>query len=381
MKIVHIDRASAQAIWRVIENVSVGLPKDWEIIGCRVHGFKASLPEVVFSDNLRAWDIHLSSERHPIFGSSFYQQYTLCRQLSHLLRTEQPDIVHVHFAIPGILSRIIARSVMGQKTRLIATCHESFNSMNFALRWGSLITQYLVDKTVYVSQSVARSYGVMAEIFERDKTLSSGVVIYNGIDVEAFADARGDDKERVEGRVLCSGRLVEVKGFDSVLRALPKIAEKRSNVHLRIAGSGPDESRLRALAGKLGIESRVEFLGWLDRPMLLQELQYSQAVVIPSDGTQEGFGLVAAEAMAAGVPIVASDIPVFQEVLGDNGDCARLFRVRSEEALQKAILDVLSDTDAAYQRRNRALDRVREKFSAAHMAAQYLAVYRQVAMT
>jgi glycosyltransferase involved in cell wall biosynthesis len=110
----------------------------------------------------------------------------------------------------------------------------------------------------------------------------------------------------VFGQLLFVGRLAEKKGVDVLLNALAEVPDAT----LVVGGDGPDDERLRALSGELGIGDRVRFAGRLSRPMIREELRSAYAVVIPSkvaaDGDQDTTPLVMSESMSAAVPVIAS---------------------------------------------------------------------------
>lgn len=137
-------------------------------------------------------------------------------------------------------------------------------------------------------------------------------VIGNGVDPAAFdvCRIRGDD-------VVFVGRLeIQQKGVDLLLRAWA-VAAGRIPGDLVIAGTGPDEQRLRRMADRLGVEERVRFAGWTAGPEKLALLARARVVAVPS--RFETFGIVAAEAQATGAPVLAFDIDCLREVIGPDG--------------------------------------------------------------
>jgi glycosyltransferase involved in cell wall biosynthesis len=133
----------------------------------------------------------------------------------------------------------------------------------------------------------------------------------------------------------------------------------------------PHEAQLRERALALGVGDDVRFLGWVSAAELEGLYAAASCVVLPT--LAEGFGLPVLEAMARGVPVACSDIPVVREVAGDD---ARFFDPRSEAAIGRAIVQLLSDPDLA--RRLRAAGPARAaQFSWRRAAEQTLAVYER----
>lgn len=121
--------------------------------------------------------------------------------------------------------------------------------------------------------------------------------------------------------LLFVGRLEIEKGLPYLLRAMAMLSE---NVHLRIAGDGTQRGAYERLARELGIEQRVEFLGWLDGPGLAEEYRRCAVVVLPTIAP-ESFGKVGVEAMVYGRPVAAFEVGGIPEWLidGENGLLAR----------------------------------------------------------
>ena len=107
-------------------------------------------------------------------------------------------------------------------------------------------------------------------------------------------------------RLLAVGRLIPRKGFDRLLRALQLACERGADIKLTLVGSGPSEGELRALASELGLDERVEFAGFVDQDGLPAHYAAADAFAFPS--LDDPFGFVLLEAMAAGLPAVASPL-------------------------------------------------------------------------
>jgi glycosyltransferase involved in cell wall biosynthesis len=159
-------------------------------------------------------------------------------------------------------------------------------------------------------------------------------VIGNGVSPSAALQARVDGTD-----VLFVGRLeIAQKGLDLLVRAWA-LAAPRIGGDLVVAGTGPDDVRARELARRLAIADRVRFVGWVSGADKARLLGGSRLVVVPSRA--ETFGIVAVEALAAGTPVVAFDIPCLREVVPP--DCGRLVPAFEVGALGTAILDLYGD--------------------------------------
>jgi glycosyltransferase involved in cell wall biosynthesis len=176
-----------------------------------------------------------------------------------------------------------------------------------------------------------------------------------GIDVDRFG-ARPGRSPVDEHVVLSPGRLVWEKGHQDVLRAVALLAREGSAPRVRIVGRGPEEARLRAYADELGLAGRVEIgpVGYDEMPAVFASASCMVLASLPSAGAQlhpfdiprafweEQFGMVLAEAMAAGLDIVATDSGAIPEVLDGHGtlfapgDWPALARLLAEGPLARA---------------------------------------------
>jgi phosphatidyl-myo-inositol dimannoside synthase len=141
-------------------------------------------------------------------------------------------------------------------------------------------------------------------------------VLHPGVDLERFAPSdpgtiRALRADRSGPILLSVGRLIQRKGFDTLLRALPLMAAALPEIHCWIAGAGPDRARLEQLAAELGVQARVEFLGRVpnaDMRALYGAADLFALLSRAEDGGQdvEGFGMVLLEAQACGTPVATT---------------------------------------------------------------------------
>lgn len=216
------------------------------------------------------------------------------------------------------------------------------------------------------------SQWVASELKQRQKLDSS--VVYNGIYPDSIARRKHTPQLR---ELVCVGRLDQkIKGQDLLIRALaysslayPHIAD----YNLTLIGGGPDEESLKKLAASLGIASRVKFLGAMSRSEIYSLLPSFDLFVLPS--RQEGFGLVLAEAMAAGLPVIASNLPGPLEIM-KGGRFGLSFQAGSAvslaEALEKAAVKWKAFQEQAS---GPALKFVKANFDVRNTARNYVSLY------
>jgi len=140
------------------------------------------------------------------------------------------------------------------------------------------------------------------------------------------------------------GRLVTTKGIRLLLEACKILKQEKRSFELLIMGDGPERASLETLAREWGLISSVQFIGRVPQSQIRQVLEKATFVVVPSMGG-EVFGMVVAENMLYGIPVLASDLGSFVEVLGDagltfkTGDCFDLARQMARLADDSSLLE------------------------------------------
>lgn len=164
-------------------------------------------------------------------------------------------------------------------------------------------------------------------------------IIPNGVDIKKFA---GENAPHAGDVLVTSSRLVRKNAIDIILRALPLLPQE---VRLIVAGSGPDEKKLKALARELGVAERVEWLGYVDHGALPALLHRSNVFVRPS--RSEGMGNSFVEAMAAGLPVIATQEGGLKDFI--TSEVAWPVPKNSPEALAAAVKEILGNPAHAAQ--------------------------------
>jgi glycosyltransferase involved in cell wall biosynthesis len=165
-------------------------------------------------------------------------------------------------------------------------------------------------------------------------------------------------------------RLVPPKGLVDLIRALAMLTPEFSHLRLEIAGSGPQRGDLEAEVHRLGLTSHVAFLGWQRdlRPMF----QRWDVFAMPT--LDEGFGMAALEAMAAGLPVVATAVGGLPEIIVES-QTGYLVPPADVPALAKSLRLLILDAELRQAMGEAGRDRVREDFSVDRMVAQIAAIY------
>jgi glycosyltransferase involved in cell wall biosynthesis len=197
-------------------------------------------------------------------------------------------------------------------------------------------------------------------------------VVHVGVDAEAFRPIGGP---RRRGLIVTTASAdVPLKGLVPLLEALAKLRTENPDAHLEIVGKPREDSRANATIERLGLEGAVRFLGRVEPNEIVELYARAEVAAIPS--LYEGFSLPAVEAMACGVPVVATTGGALPEVVGDDGKAGLLVAPNDPSALAAALDRVLSDADLRTRMgaagRERAVSRFTWQATARGTAEQYL---------
>jgi glycosyltransferase involved in cell wall biosynthesis len=216
---------------------------------------------------------------------------------------------------------------------------------------------------------VANSNGLrqLANVFDSRFEIP---IIPNGVDLESYRQA---ERDWLFPRLLSVGRLVHQKGLDLAMRALGRLKELSWEWH--VVGDGPQMHGLRVLAKELGIEDRVHFLGWQSRGQLIESYKQANVFLFPS--RHEGMPNAMLEAMASGLPVIASCIAGNEELVLD-GNTGYLFPSEDIESLQTALKKILGNPALREQMGNASRLHAEANYSWAATAQQYALLLEKV---
>jgi starch synthase (maltosyl-transferring) len=292
-------------------------------------------------------------EVHCLGARRAWQLFPTVRRLGRLLASQRPDLVQTFLFHANLVGRLAARRA--GVPRVVSGIRVAEPRRWHA--WAERLTAGRVDRYVCVSRAVA-DFAARRMKLDPDKLR----VIPNGIDVRPYEEARpaGPDSLGLPpGRrlVTCVGRLDLQKGVDLLVESAGRWLARVPDCDLLLVGRGPLESRLRERCRAVGIAGRVVFPGWrADVPAVLAA---SRLAVLPS--RWEGMPNILLEAMAAGLPVVATDVAGVREVLGPLAD-AQVVPPEAPEALTQRIVRLLTDPDHAAKLGQKNRERVRNEF-------------------
>jgi len=278
---------------------------------------------------------------------------SLLSKLRILFKKMEPDIVHVQYIAPGLIP-VIAAKLAGIKT-VFATVHQPGRVYGWKEKLLLRTAARLCTAFFCNSKAVEESWFGDSEIFDPNKKYKNRrhFTIYNAVDVDhieqiikkvdrgKFKKELGIDNKSVIGVV---GRLRWEKGQDILLNAMPEVVKKIPNTVLLVVGDGPDRKSLEQRAKSLGLENNILWLGQRSAEEVYELYKVMDVVVVPS--RFEGFGLTAAESIAAGCPVIASAVDGLAEVIQD-GLTGLLFPSGDTKKLASLIIDLFADKKKA----------------------------------
>lgn len=347
---------------------------------------EGSLEELVIDRRLRAVRISTLGRR--------IQPWDDVRAFVALLRLlfrERPDVLHTHTAKAGTLGRIAALvyNAVQPRARRCVTVH-TFHGHVFSGYFGRLTTRAILfverllarrtDRIVTLSplqrDAIAAFLGMRGSDrirvvrlgLELDElfTLSSG-----GVDAKRSFGFEPSDL--VFGYV---GRLVPVKALHTLIAAFAMAAKEQPNLRLLIIGDGELRASLERLCAESGVASWVRFAGWsLDLPTA-----YSAMDVAVLSSINEGTPVALIEAMAAGIPVVATDVGGVPDVV-ERDRTGLLVTAGDPGRMAAAMLRLARDGSLRDELGARGRERVRERFTAARLIDDMDALYREALAT
>jgi glycosyltransferase involved in cell wall biosynthesis len=237
------------------------------------------------------------------------------------------------------------------------------------------ILRHIQNRSTYV---IANSQAVRDFLVEMDGFDPNLIrVIRNGVDLERFATVR-PDRERLFPHLGTQNQLisvvanmnVEAKGHSDLIRAAAEVSREFGDATFLLIGDGVERTRLEAMTAELGLSRTVLFLGRrIDVPSILA---CSDLFILPS--WAEGLPNSVLEAMAAGLPVVATRVGGIPEVI-DNGVSGLLVAPRDSHALAMAVLQILRNKGLAKQLGRSARERVRLQFSFERLLSELDSLY------
>jgi glycosyltransferase involved in cell wall biosynthesis len=312
----------------------------------------------------------------PVYSLSPHKAVPLyIPRLLSLLRREHYDLVHCHL----IASNLIAKPLAVLAGTPVRFNHDQTNDIyrqrQKLRQWADRVANAITQHVIAVSTST-RNFLVEVEKVPARKVS----VVYNAVDLDHFSPCRDPERRAflrkkwglpLDAPVVAGiGRLRSQKNFPLFLTVASEVLRKTPGAHFVMAGDGPDEAVLKNLARDLGVAERVHFLGYVKD---IREV-YPAVDVFCLTSHFEGTPLTVLEAMAMGVPVVASRVDGTEEVLEDGLD-GFLVAPGHRDLFAERVGRLLQDRTLASGMREEAWKKVRTRFSAEEMVHQVEGLY------
>ena len=349
-------------------------------LGCRVKIVTSDLQRYPAFERMDQFEIHrVASRRKTLERStpgdliSFY--WRAGKVVQKLIDEFRPDLLHAHFAIPAGL--LAWRQRQREGIPYVLTCHGSdvpgFNRKRYS-RLYALLTPLFRCICSQATQVVFVSKNLRDYVLGIDPQLET-TVIYNGVDDTVFYPSpSSEDQKRETVKLLFVGRLIRLKGLHLLLEALPEVLRQVGNTKIRltVVGEGEDRNRLQRLAVQCGVAQFVYFKGSLPVAALAAEYREADLFILPSLG--DASPVVLAEAMASGLPVVASRVGGIPELLGDS---EFLVSPGDKEQLAEKLVQLVLHQELRREVGQSNLEKSR-KLRWQEIARQYLAIFHQI---
>lgn len=298
--------------------------------------------------------------------------FNMVSKASELIRQEGKfDVIHAHDWLVTYSAKTLKESF---GIPLVATIHATEAGRNSGIHnedqryvndteW--LLTyeaSEVIVNSKYMKNELQRLFGLP---YEKINVISNGIntIAYNGVEKDySFRRQYALDNEKI---ILFMGRLVFEKGVQHLISAMPKILSGYHDAKLVIAGKGGMIDKLQSQVANMGLSDKVCFAGYLNSKQVSKMYKCADVAVFPS--TYEPFGIVALEAMLAGVPTVVSDIGGLDEIIEHKVDGMKSYAGNSN-SLADSILELLLNPELCDKITKQAKQKVKNEYNWAKIA-------------
>lgn len=288
------------------------------------------------------------------------------------------DVINAHWTFAA-LPAVIASSVM--RKPLVTHAY----SAEFVPKALHPINRLVVNNSKAVISISQYTYDMVEQLVQpkRHKVIGLGVnpekVAPDDFDVAGFRAQHGIQPH--ETFLFAVGRLVERKGYHVLVDAVKHLVQQGKQVHLLLAGTGPQKDALESQINAAGIAEQVQLVGFVPDEALSQYMKASDMLLMPSvmdrTGDTEGLGLPTVEAMANGTPVIASNIGGILDIV-KHEDTGLLVEPENPIALAHAISRLIDDPILQQHLINEGLALTQGEFSWNHVARQTLDLFNEI---
>ncbi|CAM3446851.1 N-acetyl-alpha-D-glucosaminyl L-malate synthase BshA [Aeromicrobium ponti] len=342
--------------------------------GHEIHFISSSLPFRLKRMYHNIFYHQVDVNQYSVFQYAPYD-IALASKMAEVIKREDLDLVHVHYAIPHAVCAILAKQMSGKDIKIVTTLHGTDitvlgydPSLTDAIRFG-------IEKSDGVTAVSNALISQTYDLIKPDKPIKA---VYNFIDERVYQKTDSDYlKEeygiRPEEKVIIHvSNFRSVKRVPDVIKAFAKIA-KEIPAKLLLVGDGPEMTVICQLVNDLKLKSNVLFLGKQDN---LEEL-YSISDLMLLLSEKESFGLVALEAMACGVPCIGTNVGGIPEVI-DDGETGYVCGLGDIDEVSQKAINLLKDSNLHRKFSAQSISLAKEVFSAERIVSQYEEFYYEL---
>ena len=342
--------------------------------GHEIHFISSSLPFRLKKMYHNIYYHQVEVNQYSVFQYPPYD-IALASKMAEVIKRENLDLLHVHYAIPHAVCAILAKQMSRKDVKIVTTLHGTDitvlgydASLSDAIRFG-------IEESDIVT---AVSNSLIEETYDLIKPNKPINAIYNFIDERVYHKVSSDHLREEYGILPNEKIIIHVSNFRSVKR-VPDVVKSFAKIvakipaKLLLVGDGPEISIVNRLVEELHIRNHVLFLGKQDN---LEEL-YSISDLMLLLSEKESFGLVALEAMACGVPVIGTNVGGIPEVISD-GKTGYICELGDIDTVVDKALHLLSDEKLHQQFSQESIQTVQEHFHGEKIVKQYEDIYYQL---
>ena len=355
-------------IARVVHDLSKRLIKDAHEVTVVTYRDSADVPEYENDKGVNVYRV----DNYMIHPNNFIDwimqlNFNMLSKATEIINKEGGfDVIHAHdwlvtyaakslknaYDIPIVAT--IHATEAGRNSGIHDETQRYINDTEWLLTYEA--TEVIVNSN-YMKNEIQRLFGLP---FDKINVIPNGINLSNFTGIERDYDFRRQYAMDNEKIILYVGRLVYEKGVQHLIAAMPKILSNYNDAKLIIAGRGGMMDELRAEASNLGLNDKIYFTGYLNSKQVQKMYKCADVAVFPS--TYEPFGIVALEAMLAGVPTVVSDVGGLDEIVTHGVDGMKSY-AGNANSIADSVTALLYDHQLATNVSKKAKQKVKDQFN------------------
>lgn len=324
-----------------------GVPAREKVKNCFVFRYSP----IKLSSFHTSW-IYITTSFPFIFFNSFY-----------IAKKYKVDVIHCYGFIGSVIGYVISKLI---SRPFISTEQGLTEANNSGVRMATKFFRGMVYRRA--SLCIASSKAVAEEFYGLG--VGKVKIIPNGVDLNIFSNKRKDSSNKCT--LLTVGRLEKVKGHSHLINAFSEIIKEIPRARLVVIGDGSERKNLERQAMGLGLSDYIEFKGEVEHDQLPPFFNQADVFIMPS--LSEGFGIVAIEAMASGLPVIASRVGSLVDII-EHKVTGFTIEPKNSRAIREYVINILKDKDL-HRRISDNASRYARKYSWDTIAQKMTVIYK-----